>query len=102
MRLFRLLPSLLLPLLALATRPAAAQLADSFADGDFTQNPAWVGDAADFVVNPAQQLQTNGAALAATRYLATPSRVSGAATWTFWANLKFGTSSANLADVFDV
>ncbi|MBC7447866.1 MAG: hypothetical protein H7330_07385, partial [Hymenobacteraceae bacterium] len=97
MCLFRLLPALLFVLLA---RPAAAQLTDSFADGDFTQNPAWSGDAADFTVNAAQQLQTNGAALAGAKTLVTPSRVSGAATWTFWTNLKFGTSSANLADVF--
>ncbi len=91
---------LLLPVLAFLTLPATAQLTDSFADGDFTQNPAWQGDAADFAVNATQQLQTNGAAVAGVKYLATASRVSGAATWEFWANLKFGTSSANLADVF--
>ncbi|MBC7446844.1 MAG: lamin tail domain-containing protein, partial [Hymenobacteraceae bacterium] len=97
MRSPRLLVALLL---ALVARPAAAQLTDSFADGDFTQNPPWIGDAADFTVNSSQQLQTTGAAVAAAKHLATASRVSGAATWAFWANLKFGTSSANYADVF--
>ncbi len=97
MRLSRLVVAVILALIA---RPAAAQLTDSFTDGNFTQNPTWSGEAANFVVNPSQQLQTNGAATAATTYLATPSRVSGAATWEFWVNLKFGTSSANDADIF--
>ncbi len=92
-----LLPTLLFVLL---TRSVAAQVAESFTDGDFTQNPAWAGDTPDFIVNAAQQLQTNGAAVAATKTLAAPSRVSGAATWEFWANLKFGTSAANHADVY--
>ncbi len=87
-------------LLTLA-RPAAAQLQESFTDGDFTQNPAWSGQTADFLVNPALRLQSNGPAVTTTvRALATPCRVSGAAVWEFWANLKFATSSGNLADVF--
>jgi Lamin Tail Domain/Bacterial Ig-like domain len=85
---------------ALLSAPATAQLTESFTDGNFTQSPVWQGDATDFIVNPSQQLQTNGASVAGVKTLTTPSRVSGAATWEFWANLKFGTSSANLADVF--
>ncbi|MEZ4695919.1 MAG: lamin tail domain-containing protein [Rhodothermales bacterium] len=63
-----------------SSRPdvASGQVNDDFADGDFTQNPAWSGDSdlwsvvpfgADFAVN------LNGTATSDTVYLATPSTV---------------------------
>jgi len=91
---FLLLVLLLLPL---ALR---AQLAETFADGDFTQNPAWVGDAVSFRV-ASQVLQSNGSAVTGTQLqLATPSQASTGTTWEFWANLKLATSAGNLADVW--
>jgi hypothetical protein len=77
-----------------------AQLAETFADGDFTNNPTWAGDAANFVVTN-QVLQSNGPATTGTQLqLATPCQASIGTTWEFWANLKFATSSGNLADVW--
>jgi hypothetical protein len=85
---------LLLPL------AAQAQLAESFADGDFTRNPAWAGDAGSFVV-ASQVLQSSGPATTGTQLqLATPCQASTGTTWEFWANLKLATSSGNLADVW--
>ena len=90
--------ALLLGLLPLATQ---AQLRDDFADGDFTQSPAWTGDAASFQVNAAQQLQTNGPAVTGTQIqLAAPCLASTGTTWEFWANLRLATSSGNYADVY--
>ena len=90
----------LLPLLLLAPLTAAAQLTDTFADGNFTQNPAWTGDAASFQVAN-QQLQSNGPAVTGTSLqLVTPVQVAGATTWEFWANLRLATSSGNYADVW--
>jgi hypothetical protein len=88
---------LLLLLLPLATR---AQLAEAFADGDFTQNPAWMGDTGSFqVVN--QQLQSNGPATTGTSIqLSTPCQASTGTVWEFWANLRLATSAGNLADVW--
>lgn len=90
----------LLFVLLLAPLTAAAQLLDTFADGNFTQNPAWTGEAASFqVVN--QQLQSNGPAVTGTSLqLVTPVQVAGATTWEFWANLRLATSSGNYADAW--
>ncbi|GAA4377788.1 lamin tail domain-containing protein [Hymenobacter koreensis] len=86
--------------LLLPALPAAAQLNESFTDGDFTQNPAWTGDAASFQV-VAQQLQSNGPAVTGSQIqLVTPSQAVTGTTWEFWANLRLATSSANLADVW--
>ncbi|WBA41641.1 lamin tail domain-containing protein [Hymenobacter canadensis] len=91
----------LLLLLLLSPFTAAAQLTDSFADGDFTQNPTWTGDAASFQVTN-QQLQSNGPATTGTQLqLATPCQAAtGGTTWEFWANLRLATSSGNYADVW--
>ncbi|MDX5483215.1 MAG: lamin tail domain-containing protein, partial [Hymenobacteraceae bacterium] len=86
---------LLLPFLA------TAQLQESFSDGDFTQNPAWSGDMASFIINSQSQLQSNGPAVTGTTIqLATPSQAAAGATWEFWANLKLATSSGNYADIY--
>src|SRR5687767_14519276 len=79
---------------------AKAQLLETFSDGNFTANPAWTGDVNLFTVNASQQLQSNGPAVTTIGYLATPSQVNIAAEWEFWVNLKFATSSANLAEVY--
>ena len=90
----------LLLLFFLLPLAAYAQLAESFADGNFTHNPAWAGDAASFVV-AGQVLQSNGPAITGTQLqLATPCQASTGTTWEFWANLKLATSSGNLADVW--
>ncbi|OON70507.1 lamin tail domain-containing protein [Hymenobacter sp. CRA2] len=86
--------------LALCALPAAAQLTDNFTDGDFTQNPAWTGDATSFQVS-SQQLQSNGPAVTGTQIqLVTPVQAAVGTTWEFWANLRLATSSGNLADVW--
>ncbi|OUJ75095.1 lamin tail domain-containing protein [Hymenobacter crusticola] len=92
---------LLLGLFTLLSFPAAAQLADSFADGNFTQNPTWAGDAASFQVNSQLQLQSNGPAITGTTLqLVTPCQAATGTTWEFYANLKLATSSGNYADVW--
>jgi hypothetical protein len=79
---------------------AHAQLRDDFADGNFTANPTWSGDAASFQVLT-QQLQSNGPAISPSSIaLSTPCQASTGTVWEFWANLKLATSSGNLADVW--
>jgi len=86
---------LLLPFLA------AAQLQESFSDGNFTQNPIWSGDAGSFIVNAQNQLQSNGPATTGTIVqLTTPSQAIVGTTWEFWVNLKLATSSTNYTDIY--
>ncbi|UOQ78609.1 lamin tail domain-containing protein [Hymenobacter sp. 5516J-16] len=87
--------------LFLSAVSARAQLTDTFADANFTQNPTWTGDAAAFQINSAQQLQTNGPAVTGTEIqLVTPCTATTGTTWEFWANLKLATSGGNYADVW--
>jgi Lamin Tail Domain/Bacterial Ig-like domain/CHU_C Type IX secretion signal domain len=77
-----------------------AQLNETFTDGNFTANPAWVGGVADWIVNPTLQLQSNNTALNSTYYLSTVNTMATTAQWDFYCNLTFNTSSTNYADVF--
>lgn len=77
----------------------SAQLTDDFSDGDFTTNPAWLGDQNDFIVNSAFQLQLN-AAEAGTSHLTTSFEMSAEMEWRFWIRMNFAPSDNNLARVY--
>ncbi|TVQ12512.1 MAG: hypothetical protein EA361_10750 [Bacteroidetes bacterium] len=77
----------LLPLLTIA------QFTDDFSDGDFTQNPQWIGDTDKFIVeNQMLRLNDNQAGEA---YLATQSAVLNNTQWEFWVRIAFTPSNNN-------
>ncbi len=78
-----------------------AQLSDSFSDGNFNTNPAWIGDTTHFVVNSSLQLQLNALA-AGSSYLTTQANVPvlTAAEWQFFIRLNFSPSANNNARVY--
>lgn len=76
-----------------------AQVYDDFGDGNFTADPAWVGDVSDFGVNSSFQLQLN-AAEAGTSHLVTQFAMDGETEWRFWIRLNFAPSDNNLARVY--
>ncbi|GAB4253050.1 MAG: hypothetical protein Kow0079_08340 [Vicingaceae bacterium] len=78
----------------------SAQLVDDFTDGDFTLNPKWNGDTANFEVDLAQKLHLLAPAVADTSYLSTPSSIINNTTWEFYVEMNFGTSSSNYAKVY--
>lgn len=80
--------------------PAYAQFTDNFSDGDFTNNPTWVGGIADFIVNPSLQLQSNNTVANSSYYLSTASTKATTAQWDFYCQLTFNTSSTNYVDVY--
>ena len=91
---------LFLPIILLTFLISKAQLTENFTDGNFTANPIWTGNAADWIVNPAFQLQSNNITANSTFYLSTINKMATSAQWTFYANLKFATSGTNYVDVY--
>lgn len=77
-----------------------AQLTENFSDGDFTNNPSWTGNNADWIVNASGQLQSNNTVANSTFYITTPSTLATEAQWEFYVNLGFNTSSTNYVDIF--
>ena len=90
----------LLPLL-LFFGSVHSQINEDFTDGDFTNNPIWVGTNTDFIVNTLEQLQVNNT-IGDTSYLTTPH---GLITldnkeWRFLVKQSFSPSSSNYGRVF--
>ena len=77
-----------------------AQFLDNFTDSNFSANPTWIGNTAEWMVNPAFQLQSNNTVVNSNYYLSTASTLATTAQWDFFCNLTFNTSGTNYADVF--
>lgn len=77
-----------------------SQLNESFTDGDFTNNPTWVGNTTDWTVNSSQQLQSNNTVGNAQYYLSTPNTLATVTQWEWYTKIDFNPSSANYIDVF--
>lgn len=83
--------------ICVATQAASAQiLSDDFQDGNFTSNPAWEGNAENFIVNSDDQLQLDDVAEGLS-YLSTPVGESLAtdAEWRFYIKQSFSGSDNN-------
>jgi hypothetical protein len=91
---------LYLTVLLFTNTVARAQFAENFTDGDFTNNPQWVGVTNDWIVNASGQLQSNNTVANSSFYLSTASELATAAQWEFYVNLTFATSGANYVDVY--
>lgn len=78
-----------------------SQLTENFSDGNFTANPAWVGDGGNFIVNASQQLQLN-ATVAGTSYLAIPASLATLDNmeWQAYVRLNFSPSSSNFGRIY--
>ena len=81
-------------------KQAGAQVSENFSDGNFSSNPVWAGNTADWLVNNLSQLQSNNTIANSTFYLSTPNTLAVQTQWEFLVNLAFNTSSANYVDVF--
>jgi hypothetical protein len=76
-----------------------AQVQDNFADGDFTANPIWNGEVSTFEAS-ANRLHLNAPAVASSSYLSTASSAIHNASWEFYVEMGFATSSTSLTRVY--
>lgn len=94
----------LLTLIALLPWTAAhAQLQDDFSDGNFTENPTWLGDTARFTVtNEELQLLDTDPASNNTSVLYTfaPTSTESLTTWEVYVRLAFDPSASNYARIY--
>ncbi len=81
-----------------------AQFIENFIDGDFSQNPTWIGDDSVFTITSVTSndllLNSNKQIPNSSFYLSTPSSMLAEAQWEFYVNLQFNTSSANYVDIY--
>lgn len=75
------------------------QFTDDFSDGDFSNNPAWIGKTSDFSVVDGV-LKLTVPAVAASSSLATESNVALGGSWEFMVRLGFNPSSTNYARIY--
>ncbi len=76
-----------------------AQFQDDFSDGDFTQNPAWLGNTAAFEVNSSKLLHLISSG-SDTSYLVTASSIIRNSEWSFYVKQSFNSSSNNYSRVY--
>ncbi|MBC7413151.1 MAG: lamin tail domain-containing protein [Bacteroidia bacterium] len=89
----------LLLALSISALCTQAQFTDGFTDGDFTSNPTWTGDVADYTV-VTNKLRSNNSVINSTFYLSTPSTAIINTQWELGVNLQFNTSGPNLVDIY--
>jgi hypothetical protein len=76
-----------------------SQFSDDFSDGNFTNNPTWFGDDANFSVQN-NELRLTAPAAADQSYLVTESGAIENATWEFYTRMTFQPSGSNLARIY--
>ena len=86
-------------ILGLLFLQVTAQFSDDFSDGNFTTNPQWFGNTADFIVNDDHQLQLN-ASSGGKSILCTSLKIADSIRWDIEFNLLFTTSAANKLRVY--
>ncbi len=77
-----------------------SQFTDDFSDGNFTENPEWIGDTDRFIVNANQELQLFDEEKSGPAYLVTESEAIEDAEWEFLVKFNFNPTSSNYANVY--
>lgn len=89
----------LLALLLLSPILVFAQISDDFSDGNFNQNPQWVGNQDKFIVNDDLRLQLIDSD-AGSAVLTTANNFATNCEWRLWVKLSFSPSSNNYARIY--
>jgi hypothetical protein len=83
----------------IVTQQLFAQFTESFSDGEFLNNPHWVGTDSKFGII-SNQLKLQAPALSDIAFLSTPSEAINDATWEFSVRMDFNPSSSNFARIY--
>ena len=78
---------------------AFSQIQDDFSDGDFSNNPTWNGDDAQFKINTSKKLQLNSSG-SDTSYLSTTNSLLNNTEWRFYIKQSFNSSSNNHSRIY--
>ena len=87
-------------ILYLLTIPLWGQFSDNFSDGNFSENPKWEGDTAQFIVNSNLQLQLNGNESGKAQLVTSNSFREDETEWRFFVKLSFAPSGNNNARIY--
>lgn len=95
------IPQIILFFLWMTTVNVHSQVMDDFSDGDFSNNPSWNGNTAEFAVNASQQLQLNNT-ISGSSYLSLTHGINTLQNheWHFWVKQSFSPSSSNYGKIF--
>ncbi len=75
-------------------------LQDDFSDGNFTTNPTWSGTNSEFIINVANELQTDNLGVSATSELSTAAAIQDSTFWEFYVRMDFSPSTSNYTRVY--
>lgn len=76
-----------------------SQIQDDFSDGDFTNNPVWSGDDAQFKINSSKKVQLKSTG-SDTSYLSTPNALLNNTEWRFYIKQSFNSSANNHSRIY--
>ena len=76
-----------------------SQFTDDFSDGDFTNNPAWIGDIGNFEVDTVFQLHLNDT-ITNVASLSTESKAIENGSWEFEVKMDFSPSTSNFSKIY--
>ena len=86
--------------LYLLTNALFGQFSDDFSDGNFSENPKWEGDTAQFIVNGAGQLQLNGDESGHAQLATRNTHIGEETEWRCYVRLSFSPSGNNYARIY--
>jgi hypothetical protein len=92
--------SILFLILWVSNTSFSQTLQDDFSDGDFTVNPTWSGDDTEFIINVANELQTDNLGISATSELSTATAIQDSTFWEFYVRMDFSPSTSNYTRVY--
>ena len=76
-----------------------AQVNENFEDGNFNENPVWLGDTLDFIISSSNQLKLNGTETNIS-YLSTENELINKTSWQFWLKHSFNSSANNYSRIY--